>query len=101
MRSRIEHLQRPGARFGGGVTDLAGNALASDVVLTFTTVDSPTTGPGGPILVITSSANRFTRYFAEILRAEGLNAFSVVDIGAVTPAMLSNYDVVILGEYRR
>ena len=81
-----------------GVTDLAGNGLASDVVWTFTTVDSPTTGPGGPILVITSSANRFTEYFAEILRAEGLNAFNVVDIGAVNPGLLSSYDVAILGE---
>jgi Bacterial Ig-like domain/Bacterial Ig domain len=44
----------------GGVTDLAGNALASDAVWTFTTVDWPTTGPGGPILVITSSASLST-----------------------------------------
>ena len=74
----------------GGVSDLAGNALASDAVWTFTTVDWPTTGPGGPVLVITSSANRFTEYFAEILRAEGLNAFNVVDIGAAHSGVARN-----------
>ena len=41
-------------------------------------------GPGGPILVV-AGANPFGRYYAEILRAEGLNAFDVHDIGAVTP----------------
>ena len=52
-------------------------------------------GPGGPILVITSSSN-FGKYYAEILRTEGLNEFTVSDIGTVTPTMLNSYDVVIL-----
>ena len=30
-------------------------------------------GPGGPILVVTSSSSAFGDYYAEILRAEGLN----------------------------
>ncbi|HEV8315895.1 MAG TPA: fibronectin type III domain-containing protein, partial [Vicinamibacterales bacterium] len=58
----------------------------------------PNAGPGGPVLVVTSAANPFTYYYAEILRAEGLNAFGVADIATVTPQNLAAYDVVILGE---
>ncbi len=54
--------------------------------------------PGGPILVITDSSNPFTQYYAEILRAEGLNEYAVADIGSVNAGMLANYDVAILGE---
>ncbi len=56
----------------------------------------PNQGPGGPILVITSASSTFGHYYAEILRNEGFNDFSVVDIGSVTPAMLAGYDVAIL-----
>jgi hypothetical protein len=85
-----------------GVKDLAGNALAADYVWSFTTAapppPPPDEGPGGPILVVASSTNPFGRYYAEILRAEGLNAFTVTDISNVTAGMLANYDVVILAE---
>ena len=33
-------------------------------------------GPGGPIAVVTSDANRSSSYLAEIVRAEGLNEFA-------------------------
>ena len=84
-----------------GVKDLAGNALATDFIWSFTTgapAPPPDEGPGGPILVISSSSNPFGRYYAEILRAEGLNEFTATDISLVTPAMLTGYDVAILGE---
>jgi hypothetical protein len=81
-----------------GVKDLAGNPLANDVTWSFTTATLPTQGPGGPILVVTTSSNPFGTYYAEILRAEGFNAFAVADIGSVTAATLGSYDVVILGE---
>jgi hypothetical protein len=61
-------------------------------------VPSPNEGPGGPILVISSSSNPFTRYYAEILRTEGFNGFTVRDISLITTQNLSNYDVAILGE---
>ena len=84
-----------------GVHDLAGNALASDVVWSFTT-GTPTPpaddGPGGPILVVSSSSNPFSRYYGEILRAEGLNAFTVRDISLLTAGDLGGFDVVLLGE---
>ncbi len=61
-------------------------------------LSSPTIGPGGPIMVVTNSANPFTQYYAEILRTEGFNAFTMTDISQVTPSLLNSYDVVILGE---
>ena len=42
--------------------------------------------------------NPFSTYYAEILRGEGANAFATADLSQVTPALLSTYDVVILGE---
>ena len=83
------------------IRDLAGNPLAADVTSTFTTAAAAPPadeGPGGPILVIASTSNPFGRYYAEILRAEGLNEFTVTDISLVTPAMLTAHDVAILGE---
>ena len=83
-----------------GVADLAGNWLASNYTWSFTTSASsfPGDGPGGPILVVTSTSSPFSRYLAEILTAEGLNAFSVQDISSVTDSVLAGYDVVVLGE---
>jgi hypothetical protein len=84
------------------ITDIAGNALAADYTWSFNTssapVSIPSDGPGGPILVIGNASNPFSRYASEILYAEGLNEFSVMDIGSVTASTLNNYDVVILGE---
>jgi hypothetical protein len=60
-----------------------------------TTPDPPP--PDAPILVVTSTADRFTQYHGEILRAEGLNAFAMADIGLVTPALLAGRDLVLLG----
>ena len=85
-----------------GVTDLAGNGLVNDYIWSFTTgappPPPPDEGPGGPILVIGSAANPFGRYYAEILRTEGLNAFTATDISTVSLTTLAAYDVVILGE---
>jgi hypothetical protein len=53
---------------------------------------------GTPILLVTSSSNPFTGYLAEILRAEGLNAFDTAALGTITAAKLASYDVVVLGE---
>ena len=55
-------------------------------------------GPGGPILVITSTGNPFTKYVAEILRTEGFNEFSSADISTVTAATLAPFDVALLGD---
>jgi chitodextrinase len=84
-----------------GVKDLAGNSLANDLIWSFSTEPfllPPNQGPGGPILIITSSSNPFSEYYAEILRTEGFNYFDLSDISQVSAAKLLNYDVAILGE---
>jgi hypothetical protein len=85
-----------------GVKDRAGNALASDRTWSFQTAapppPPPDDGPGGPILAIGKASNPFSRYYSEILRAEGLNAFTTKDISTVTPSVLAAHDVVILGD---
>ena len=87
----------------GGVTDTAGNELAADASWGFTTAappgPGPDDGPGGSVLVIAKSTNPFSRYYAEILRAEGVNAFAVRDIANVTSSMLAGYDVAIVGDF--
>ncbi len=84
------------------IKDVAGNALANDYSFSFNTgappPPPPTEGSGGPILVVSSTSNPFSRYPVEILRAEGLNEFKAMDISQVTSTVLSQYDVVILGE---
>ncbi|HSI59540.1 MAG TPA: Ig-like domain-containing protein [Ideonella sp.] len=58
----------------------------------------PAQGPGGPILVVTSQTAPYRQYYAEILRNEGLNAFAVQDVAALSPALLAGYDVVVLAK---
>jgi hypothetical protein len=74
-------------------TDLSGNALAVDRTWSFTAEPSPP-----PVLVVTSSANRFSAYNAEILRAEGLSDFATTDISLLSPGYLARFEVVVLGD---
>ncbi|HEX5474874.1 MAG TPA: N,N-dimethylformamidase beta subunit family domain-containing protein [Vicinamibacterales bacterium] len=84
------------------VKDTAGTPLAANVSWTFTTAAAqqapPDDGPGGPILVISSTGNPFTRYYGEILRNEGLNLFTISDMSLVNATTLNAYDVVVLGD---
>jgi FlgD Ig-like domain len=52
--------------------------------------------PGGPILVVTAAGDPFTSYYAEILRAEGLNEFSIVDVNGLSAQALGSAGVVVL-----
>jgi hypothetical protein len=85
-----------------GVKDVAANSMVSDYNSVFTTVSEPlpdpNQGPGGPILIVSSTANPFSRYSVEILRAEGLNHFTATDVSTLTATLLNGYDVVVLGE---
>jgi hypothetical protein len=88
-----------------GMTDVAGN-VAAPFSWSFTTkaqpapLVSPASGPGGPILVVTNTRNKFSSYTNEILRAEGYNEFSTVDLAFLTTnsGLLGQYDIVILGQ---
>ena len=55
-------------------------------------------GPGGPILIVSGSENPISRYLAEILRAEGLLAFTATDLSFVTSSTLASHDLVLLGD---
>ena len=77
----------------GGVTDTAGNALAANHAWTFSTEASPP-----PILLVNTTSNRFGAYLGEILRNEGLNAFTTIDVSFLSPALLAQFDTVVLGE---
>jgi hypothetical protein len=77
----------------GGVTDLAGNPLAADSTWTFTTEATPP-----QILILTAASNPFGAYAAEILRNEGLNAFTTIDASLISPTFLSGFDVVLLAD---
>jgi chitodextrinase len=74
-------------------TDLAGNALASNVSWTFTTEASPP-----PMLVVTSSTNDFTLYTGQILKAEGLNDYTSIDVSLLSPSFLTPFRVIVLGD---
>ena len=50
------------------------------------------------MLVVDLDAKPFGIYLGEILRNEGLNAFTTIDVAFLSPALLSGFDVVVLGE---
>ena len=76
-----------------GVKDAQGNPLASDFGWTFGTEAS-----APQLLVLTSTTRPFGFYVGEILKAEGLNSFTTLDIAFISPGLLSSFDVVLLGE---
>ncbi len=85
-----------------GITDLAGNRLATDDTWSFTTRagaaprPDPNQGPGGPVLAV--GGGGFGRYLPELLRGEGLNHFTTGGRGDLTAAGLAPYQTVVLGE---
>ncbi len=84
-----------------GAQDAAGNQMAP-ASWTFETSAPPPppidAGPGGPIALITSDANKSTSYLVEIARAEGLNEFANVKNTDLSAATLAAYSVVVLGD---
>lgn len=69
-----------------------------DTTPTPTNTPTPTPNTRKAILVVTSESNQFTKYYPEILKAEGLNEFDTADVSTVSASTLNNYDVVLLGE---
>jgi hypothetical protein len=80
----------------GGIADASGNPLSADRNWSFTTASqSPADGPGGPVLLVADPNDKFSYYYAEILRSEGLSAFTVVD-APLTTQKLAGKQVVVL-----
>ena len=77
----------------GGVTDTPGNALAASVSWSFSVEASPP-----QLLVVTSTARPFGSYVGEILKNEGLSLYTAIDVAFLSPALLSGFDVVVLGD---
>jgi Concanavalin A-like lectin/glucanases superfamily/Bacterial Ig-like domain/Bacterial Ig domain len=75
-----------------GVTSAGGDAMASDRVWSFTVVPQP------PILLITQASRPFSSYAGEMLKTEGLSQYTPLDLSLVTPAILSGFDTVVLGD---
>ncbi len=93
-------LNLPSASTATGFADPAGHSPTANSA-PLSAINAPGEGYGGPILLITNASyrsNPFGRYYAEILRSEGLNLFDVRDIATVGAATLNDYDVVILSE---
>jgi hypothetical protein len=86
-----------------GVTDVRGIALTADYSWSFTTgaaaspIDSDQ-GTGGPVLIVTAPGDPYGKYYAEILRTEGVPYFDVKDTSQLTSTMLSQYVTVLLAQ---
>jgi hypothetical protein len=78
----------------GGLADVAGNVLQADDVWSFVTASDPTTGPGGPVLVVTDGD--YGAYLPEVLRAEGLNLFTTGTSGDLTASGLADFSTAIV-----
>lgn len=81
--------------------DTAGTA-ATPYTLHFTTGTALSTdinqGLGGPVLILTNSANPYGTYLAEMLRTEGINYFTVKDVSQLSANLLSQYRMVLLAQ---
>ena len=74
---------------------------ACTVVASFLAAIAVRTQSGQPpilLIVNSGSTNPFGPYLAEILRAEGLNSFTVAQLSTVTATTLNNAAVVVLAE---
>ena len=84
----------------GVAADIVGRLLDWLIPAANAALPDPNQGPGGPILVITSASSTYGKYYAEILRNEGLNEFAVTvadsNTSPITPQTLATYDAVIL-----
>lgn len=98
----LAYGQKYTVKLSASIADTGGAALGSEYTWSFTVgtqlLSDPATGQGGPILVVTSTANKYSTYYAEILRAEGLNYFDTRDLSTLNSSILSGYDAVVMAE---
>lgn len=88
------------ATFGTSTATTISFSIHATYTPTGGSTTTPGAGPGssGPVLLVTSAASPYGRYYTEILKAEGLNHYRVVDLTQVTSALLAQHDLVLLAE---
>ncbi|WP_428411672.1 Ig-like domain-containing protein [Pararhizobium sp.] len=86
------------ATLNAGVRDHTGNTLTTSQSWSFTTRCDLEHGVGGPILIVHSGTLPFSKYYSEILRAEGIGSFESVDLSQVSKQLLDRFSLVLLGE---
>jgi hypothetical protein len=95
----VATVNRFGVAMGvaGGQTTITAHMKSVTASAALAVAAGPSRTPE-PLLVVTSAANPFSSYLPEILRAEGLNEFDVLDISRVSRAALSEHDLLLLGD---
>ncbi|MCV9967615.1 Ig-like domain-containing protein [Pararhizobium sp. BT-229] len=94
LKSRTKYT----ATIAAGAGDKAGNTLGTGQSWSFTTRRDLEHGFGGPVLIVHSGALPFSKYYSEILRAEGIGSFESMDLSHVTAELLGRFNLVLLGE---
>lgn len=101
--ANLAYGQKYTVRLSASIAAADGVTLGSEYSWSFTVGSQLGSDPkqgwaNSPVLVVTSSSNNYSQYYAEILRTEGLNHFEVKDLSAVNASMLSLYDAVLLAD---
>ena len=95
---RLTSGTRYTATLAAGIEDRAGNALVDGRSWAFTTRRDLERGFGGPVLLVNSRVLPFSKYYSEILRAEGIGSFESVDLSNVTLDLLNRFSLALLGD---
>ena len=83
------------------VTDTRGLSLDQNYSWSFTTGETTSAvdinqGIGGPVLIVTAPGDTYGKYYAEILRTEGISYFTVKDTSELSANLLGQYVTTIL-----
>jgi hypothetical protein len=78
--------------------NLEGPTSTNTITVNVLPAGNPIEGPGGPILLVSNPANPFSRFSMEIMRAQGFNEWTAMDVAQISSTIISNYDVIVLGE---
>lgn len=86
-----------------GVMDIRGESLATNYNWSFTTGETTSAvdinqGVGGPVLIVTAPGDTYGKYYAEILRTEGISYFTVKDTSELSAGLLNQYVTAIVAQ---
>ena len=85
------------------VTDIRGESLAENYSWSFTTGETISAvdinqGIGGPVLIMTAPGDTYGKYYAEILRSEGISYFTIKDTSELSAGLLNQYVTTIVAQ---